>query len=310
MAASFERTCWRDVRIDHPPEWEVVVASGPDDPGRLTFTDRRYHRLDVKWRTLKYVPSIELMLSRHQKRDKTERDKRSPLATGPAPWKGIVNKTSDGWIVHAMRFFRQARLLVEVSLIWPGRRDISLENAVLASATATAMDRQDDSRLWQAMGLSVTCPADYDLRQASPKVGRIQWDFSRMTPNGKIDKQGGLLRIARIAMPDYWLKGRPIRDWLTDQLPADARSINQRRIGQGRHLADEIVSAIKLPLVARARGLQSMRLDLAWICPTEGRVYHVQFTQRRRDERIALPVGWEVSCCRPVPSLAVRRNVG
>jgi len=322
MAASLERTSWREVQIDHPSCWELAVASGPDDPGRLTFSDRRYHRLDLKWRAIRYVPNVDLLLTRHHSRDQKDGRKVSPLTTAPPPWKGLVQETASACIVHAMRHFSGARLLVEASLVWPGRRDIPLENAVLASVATP--DARQDARLWQAMGLSVTCPWQYDLRASSLKVGQIQWDFLAMAGQHKVDKQAAALRVERMAMPEHWLKGQALRDWLAGQLPPGARVISQMCIRQDQqvtpgptrgtwrspHPAEQILSASKAPLAGRIRGLQDVRLDLAWLCPPEGRAYHVQLTQRRTDERVEPLAGLQVRCCRPVPDVAASRNVG
>jgi hypothetical protein len=294
--------------VDHPADWEIAVACGPDDPGRLTLTDRRYYRLDLKWKPLRFVPNIDLMLTRHHKRDQNDQRQITPLATAPPPWKGVVIKTESSRIVHAMRYFTDPRMLIEASLIWPGRRDAAVESAVLASIEP-ASDRKG-LRLWQAMGMSVTCPSRYDLRKFDPKVGRIQWDFSAMRTADKADKSAGVLRVERIALPDRLLNGRGVGDWLSDELGPGARTLNRKRRADLPHAPEEIVSASPAPIGARLRGFQEVRLDLAWMCPVESRVYHVQLSQRRLDDQIELPGGFQVACCRPVPGVAVSRNAG
>jgi hypothetical protein len=308
MAASFDRTSWREIQVDHPADWEVAVASGPDDPGRLMLSDRRYYRLDVKWKPLRFVPNLDLMLTRYHKSDRKDHRQIAPLATAPPPWKGVVVKTDSGRVVHAMRYFSDPRMLIEASLIWPDRRDPAVESAVLASIEPASV--RGDRRLWQAMGLSVTCPARYDLRKFDPKVGRVQWDFSAMRTQEKADRSAGVLRVERIAMPDRLLDGRSIRDWVADELPTGTRTLNQKRRADLPHAPEEIISVSPAPIGARLRGYQDVRFDLAWLCPVESRVYHVQLTQRRTDEQIELPQQFRVSCCRPVPGAAASRNVG
>jgi len=309
MAAVLERTCWREIQVDHPPQWELAVASGAQEPGRLTFSDRRYHRLDIRWRPLKYVPNLDLVLSGYKRKQKGDKTKYSHLTSAPSPWKGLVRKTTGTTVVHAVRFYRDVRLLTDVAIVWPGaRRDISLENALLESLQARQADGQP--ALWQAMGLSVQCPAGYDLRQSSRQVGRIQWDFFKMAGQDKIDKRAGVLRVERIAMPDHLLNGRAIRDWLVDELPAGFHTLRQRTVPQGRHSADELISAAKTGLFARIAGSQQMRLDLAWLCPIEGRIYHVQFSEKRQDEDIALPASWQVNCCKAAPPVRASRHAG
>jgi len=308
MAEQLARTSWRELQIDHPPQWEVAVASGCDAPGRLVLADRLYHRIDVRWKPLKYVPNLELMLARYKRRDKDDKTFYADLSTAPPDWKGVVHKVSGATIVHAGRFFRSSRILTEATIVWPGGRSIELENRILASVKAAEPGAQ--LRLWQAMGLSVTCPARYDLREASLKVGRIQWDFWPRAGNDKAAAAAGQLRVERIAMPDYLLKGRAVREWLAEELPAGSRQLRQRLVGWAGHQVDELVSIGKAPLSARLGGMRLMRLDLAWRCPIEQRIYHVTFTQCRRDEQIVLPEDFAVRCCRPVFVGGASRNVG
>jgi len=311
MSAALARTCWRAVQVDHPPEWEVVVACGPDDPGRLTLADRYFHRLDMRWRALKYVPNMDLMLSKYKQRSKEDKSEITDLKSAPLPWRGVVHKTPRGVIVHAGRFFKPARLLVEVAIIWPERRDLSLESTLLSSIAP--VNSGAGTRLWQAMGLSVTSPSSFHLRESSLKVGRIQWNFS-LEPAEKVAfagvKRRPQLSIERVAVPHYWLKGKALGDWLGEQLPDGWRRLRRRIVPQGPHSAEELISVRKTSIGLRLRGYHQMRLDLAWRCPLEGRVYHVSFVELRRNEEIHLPSQWQVHCCRPVPIPGVSPAAG
>ena len=307
-----ERTFWRGIEVDHPVQWEVAVASGPDDPGRLTFADRRFHRFDLRWRSLKYVPNMDLMLTKYKRRNKGDEARVSDLKTAHAPWKGVVRRTGDAAIVHAGRFFRDSRLLVEAAIIWPARRDPALEAGLLESVRPT--DPDAEMRVFQAMGLSVTCPASFDLAVSSSKVGQIQWDFAPKARRKRRSAGEGaaashtMLRVERIALAKYWLKDTALRDWLGEQ--AEGRRLRSRVVPQDRHTAEEIVSVGRAPLVRRLRGEQRLQLDLAWRCETEQRIYHVQFTELRRNEDIALPKLWNVHCCRPSPAPSASRTAG
>jgi len=307
MAGQLERTSWRSVQIEHPGEWEVAVASGPDDPGRLILADRQYHRLDVKWRTLKYVPNLDLWITKYARRDKKDKTKYSPLATAPGEWKGVVQKKTKGTLVHAVRFFHEPRLIVEVTVVWSSKRDVGLENRILQSVRTP--DVQDRSKLWEAMGMSVVCPREFDLRETDLKVGRIRWDFRAIDAKGKAIKTGPEIRVERIALPDHWLGGKALREWVGEQLPGRYAQLRGRAVPVNRHPAEELVSVGKGPLSGRLRGRREMRMDLIWRCPMEQRVYHVELTEQRRDEEISLPERFEVRCCRPVP-LIEARNVG
>lgn len=311
VSSATVRTCWRGLEVDHPANWEVAVASGPSAPGRLVLADRRFHRLDIKWKPIKYVPDLDLMLGRYKRQDKRKgKDpvKRSALKTAPPQWRGMVCKTPNGSVVNAMKFFRKPRLLVDAAIVWPGHRDMSVENSLLTSLDFVG--DQSAARLWQAMGLSVTCPGNLDLTESSLEIGRIQWTFTVSNKDADAKRRRALLRVERIAMPDLLLKGQAVRDWLAESLPKEYHMLRQRTVPQGRHVADEIVSTAKCPMGARLKGLQQMRLDLAWQCPIEGRVYHIEFAERRKDEEISIPKSWEVNCCRPLPDIGLSRNAG
>ena len=107
------QTCWRGMWIQHPTEWELSHASRLDQPGQCTFTDPAYQRLDVRWRPLTYVPNLQLMLTRYRKHESRDDETELIDLTGAPPeWLGVVRRTPQAWIVHAGRFFREARLLV------------------------------------------------------------------------------------------------------------------------------------------------------------------------------------------------------
>ena len=65
----FDLTCWRGMGIKHPPSWELSTASALGEPGRCAFSDRLYQRLDVRWKSLKYVPNLDLMLKKHRRKE-------------------------------------------------------------------------------------------------------------------------------------------------------------------------------------------------------------------------------------------------
>ena len=154
MAGTLERTCWRGMQTEHPPEWELAVVSGLDEPGRCTFADRYYQRLDIRWSPLKYVPNLKLVLDKHRRRSESEKDRPVCDMDSPPPdWEGVMRQAEPGVVVHAARFFRHLRWLVEATLVWPGRRDLSLERQILESISA--QDPDAPLRLWQAMGITM-----------------------------------------------------------------------------------------------------------------------------------------------------------
>ncbi len=289
--------------MDHPPQWEVALASGPEEPARLILTDRLHHRVDLQWRKLKYAPKLELLLTKHKQRSDRDTAKVSQLKTAPAPWKGVVHKVSETTIIHAVRFFKPVRLIAEVTLVWPDRRDLVLEARILGSICP--LDCEAGGQLWQAMGMSVTCPPIFDLRDADLKVGRIRWDFTTAS------KRGPQLSIQRIAMPEYVLKSGPLRDWARRELPRGSRELRHTTVPQNQHRAEQFISISKGPITGLLQKRRMLHLDLAWRCEIEQRIYSVRYSEQSRDEEeIALPQGWNVRCCHQRPQVSESRAVG
>lgn len=300
MAQRMQRTVWRGMQIDHPDRWELMRASGVGEPGCCLFADPLYQRLEVRWRVLKYVPDLDMMLQKY--RQKTDEElELADLATAPHPWRGVVRDTPDGAVVHAGRFFRQSRQLVEVTIVWPQQRDLELEDAIL-SGIAVAKD-DSERRLWQAGGMSLSIGADFELLDSSAKVGQTRWEF------GAAKSRKPTLTVERIAMSEYWLEGS-VGDWLQQQVPKRHRVLRREAVQYNAHPAQRLISSGKIGTLASLRGLRRVQLDLGWRCPTEARVYHISFWEASRIEQISLPGNIEIHCCRPVPLIGPKRALG
>ncbi len=298
MVLALERTSWRGLRVDHPADWEIALASGYGEPGRCAFADRSYHRLDIRWRKVKRPPNLELTLEKHRLDAKGETRELKPLPSAPAGWHGYVRKAPPGTIVHAIKLLRDQRMLVEATVVWPKRRDIGMESAILASVD---VDASGDRRLWRAMGISLELSSKFDLRKSESKVGRVKWEFATD------EKSGPQLSVERLAMPDYWLKGAPLRDWLDDDLAAQKEIIDRRLVTVGNHRGCSVTSLSKIGAVASLRGLHRLRLDLAWQCPVESRIYRISASQVSAERQMDMPGEPKVECCRHVGEVKRRR---
>jgi hypothetical protein len=291
MDMEFEKTCWRGMVIEHPAGWELAVASGVKEARRCTFADRFYHRLDVTWQEIDFVPQLSLLLDKHRKTAQKQSVKCQDVTGLPAGWEGVVQDTQGGVVVRAARFFAKEKVLAEAALVWPERRDRQLEAAVLERLRPGEKGKE---QLWQAMGLSVTIGAEYELQDAKAPVGKTEWEFAAGAGKGK---EEALVTVTRLAMPKYWLDG-PLRDWLAEQVPATAGQVRQDAVRFNDHRAEQVLSAERIGLIASWRGLRHYRLDVAWLCPTEQRVYHVTCRQRRRDAEVTMPASLRIRCCR------------
>ena len=294
MAVELDRTCWRGMEIGHPVDWELSLASSLDSPGRCSFSDRYYQRLDVQWRPLTYVPQMDRMLDKYRAR----KEKKTTFHDAPhlpAEWHGLARKTAKAWILHAGRFFRERRLLVEVTILWPDKRDKAAERAILASIAA--QDPDAPARTWRASGIEATISGDWELVSGSAQVGRVRWEFRpRKKRRGP---RRAVLTVERIAAPRYWLD-EPLRDWLTDQLPQYSRTIHRGGVQVNAHPGEQLTSRTRIATLPSLRGIRRLRLDVAWQCPIEDRVYHVSYSEPSRRDELVLPEHFQVRCCRPV----------
>ena len=301
MSNELAETCWMGLRMGHPADWELAIYSGPEQPGRCVFADRHFHRLDVRWRALRYVPNLDLILTNHLAKS----DKQMPAAPAeglPPEWLGLVRKTPEGRILHAGRFFRAQRLLIEATVIWPGRRDRGLENAILSSMEV--QDPQAPVRQWQAMGLSLSLGSDFQLVESESNVGQLRLGFRTA------GREPTTLSVERLAMPDVWLK-QPLRDWLAgDGLPQGYRILRQEMAMYNNHRGERLIASARAGTVSALRGRRKVRLDLAWQCPVENRLYRISLMEVTIARETTLPGSLAVRCCQRPPVIGAPRVSG
>ena len=294
MPWALERTSWRGVRVDHPRDWEIALAAGVDDPPWCAFADRHYYRLDLRWQQVDGPPNLELLLEKHRQSPKGELRDVSRISDLPAGWSGLLRKGRDGCVTYAAKVFRDRRVLAEATLFWPGHRDAPLEAVVLNSVAA---DAAGAVRLWQAMGISLELGGEFKLHESSASVGRVRWTFAGP------GRQADTLTVERLAMPDCWLKD-PLETWLAEQLPPRHAVVAKGETTFNGHAARRLLSRTKGNLAAAIRRRRPLRLDVAWLCDAENRLYHVTFSRLSRTEEMELPGSLAVRCCRPVPQVA------
>ncbi len=278
-------TIWRDVKLEHPVDWELFRMNRKDDRWRCCFADRYHQRLDLRWRRLKYVPDLNKMLERHHEKEKA--DKTTVLQGQPEGWLGTVRQTEGGWIVNAGKFFENAKLLVEIVVVWPGKRDRSLENRILQGIRPA--ESESGLKLWKAMGMRVRLSEQYDIIEFKAEAGRVEWIF------GKERKRGPRVAIERIAMPKYWLRGT-LDKWLMSQ------SGEWKIMSRSKEVINGHEAAVQK---AQTRGLlvdslvlkRKVKVEKAWLCEKEQRVYKVSCGATQRSLDIDVPEDVMVYCC-------------
>ncbi len=281
----FSQTCWHGMHFSHPSDWEPAILSGPNEPARCTLADRRYQRLQLYWQVLKQPPDLAQM---YEQLRRSHKDHPVSRLTGPPGWFGLVRKEPAGEVLHAGRYFQDKSCLVQAVFTWPGGRDAELERSVLESV---APQGQADPLLWQALGLSTSVPAAFTMVSARHLVGRIEWEFRRP------GRPAAGLTVVRVGMSGHWLK-EPLNEWLAGQQPKGFRVVRACPVNCGGHPGAELVS-LRGGLLRSLAGRGDYRLDRAWNCSDQGRVYWLTYRQRSAVE-VDWPAQLEVNCCRRV----------
>ena len=297
--SKLETTIWRGVEIRHPADWELAVASPAGKEGQCVFTDRTWQRFDVTWQRLPSIPSMDLLLekfrSEHLKRvGKGAEADLVALSSAPSGWQGFRQTTEQGTITRAMRYDEATTTLLEASVLWPAGRDRRLENELLSEIRL----HQPDSPTWRwrAMGLDVELASHFELRVNTPQAGKIHWEFEAQ-PSGD-----QTLLVERISVPEIWLKGS-LAEWLPKQTPYRSIVLNQRAITVNGHRGQEILSRSPVGRFGSWRGLYHVRLEQAWVCEGENRLYRLGLAQTSRDENLSLPESFRIHCCQPSPAI-------
>ena len=284
-----DNTCWRGMEIAHPPRWELAVASAAQRPGECVFADRHYQRLAVKWKRVKYKPDVSLLVQKFRhKLDKAEDIDLVTLEDLPEPWQGVLQTTPDGQLTQAMRAFEESRTVVEATLIWPGRRKPALEHQVLEGMAPQWED--GPVTRWRALGFDVLLHKRFQLTKSTPHAGRIHWEFDAD------EKAYGPLVIERLSLAGGWMTA-PLHTWMAESLPVGGKVLHQRQVFINGHRAQELCSQNPISKLAGWMGLWRMRVDLAWQCPVENRLYRISYSKRSRVHDIRLPETLTVKCC-------------
>ena len=305
--ADWDATIWHGVEIRHPGDWEVTVASAPDaDQGQCVFADRYWQRLDVQWRRLTGRPTMNILLEKfrsdHIKRVRKVKadgdDPKADLTPLDAPigdWDGFLIDTAGGNMLRVLRIDEEENMLLEASVFCPkGRRNTALEREVLAGITP--LPSEDSLDRWRAMGLDVTLDKSFKMTLNRPMAGEIHWEFE--------DKAEGYspLIVERMAMAEH-VMGRSLPDWMPQQLPANSTVVSQFAETINGHLGQTIISHAPYGRLGGVKVNRNVRIETAWVCPMENRLYRLCRQRITDQETVELPDPLIVLCCRPSPAV-------
>ena len=307
-------TIWRGMEIRHPGDWEVAVASPPGDMGRISLADRNWQRLDVTWRRLRGRPKLTELAEkfRDEHLKGFEKDAKSKkvaltdqevrlldLPDPPAGWAGFMQKRVTGTLVRALKHIPERELLIEIALLWPHRRNEQLEEAILTGLTPLPADAP--TQRWRAMGIDVELDRPFRLELSTPQVGRIHWEFN----DGA--KHCDPLVIERTAMPESYINDT-LANWLPKQQPIGSKVIQQFAVPVNGHPGQYILTRGQAGRMGSLRGRHSVRIETAWVCPLEDRLYRICRSCVTKGEAVPMPDSLELRCCQPSHAVVAQQG--
>lgn len=288
-----QTTIWSNLRITHPADWALALLSPPGPRGRLSFVDRYVQRMDVNYRPVARPIDPEIILSHHRPTKRTGQAPRK-LKRCPPMWAGLEVRSTSGLAVYAARCFAEARMMVEVTILWPDEprrarpRDRHIEKQILAGLEPLPDDAP--LRTWRALGLDVRTPRTFGLNDWRAQAGLVRFEFE--PPRGQTPE----IAAERYALPET-IAG-DLEGWLKAQQPRRARIRSVRPRSFNTHPAWEVVSA-EPHIAPLLRNLIApwMQRDVAWLCPNSQKLYRLSLLARQRSEDIPLPDGLALCCC-------------
>ena len=268
---------WQHVRIELPDDWEMLRFSRDGGQGRCAFADRYQFRLELSWRA-GGPPDMARLASDYLSKLKLDGAMPDATATRSDGWQGIEGHQDGLATTRFARYLVAEHCLVETVFLWPGGRDLPLEERVLASVAAEAAQRGRFQR-WKAFGMDALVTRGLALQDCEVQPASARLTFA----DGREARQETFLRLG---MVPEWLQGS-VRDWLMRQKPRDVALASETASDRDGHAIASVAGSRRATLVRRKSRYEAA----AWLCPADGRLYCVATVGS--DE----PLGGRLSCC-------------
>lgn len=278
---------WRHFRIEVPAAWEMLQFSRNHEKGRCAFADRYQYCLEVSWRQVEGRPDFERMMSDYSAKlaeDGTTKTKNRRYRE----WHGLETRNDQKATTRFGNHYPEKRCVVELVFLWPGRKDLGLEEKVLDSFGIEPPVNQFER--WCAFGMDMYVPKDMPLAECTvlPANADMMFESAKLRVSQRFGRRG---------MVAEWLNGS-VDDWMKTSLVSKAGSVlkQMRRDVRGH-------SVFLLSGQERSRRLftRYYRLEAAaWICPRDKRLYSMVDVRHLKNED-TLPAGdmpgKRLQCC-------------
>jgi hypothetical protein len=279
---------WRNFRLETPADLEMLQFMRDSRTGRCAFADRYQFRLELDWRVVPAPPDFECMLSGYRAR-LVELGMKNVRNVSNGAWEGVYCEGPEGESTRFGRHFPGESCLLELIFLWPGKRDIREETAVLGSV-AEEPAGAGGLRRWRAFGMDLRASPGFVLEQCMVKPARAEMVFT--TRAGMLEEC-----FARFGMVEEWLSD-PVDSWLMGRSP---RNVSAARAGTRQVAGHGVTRVCGTRRAAGVRGLMGRRSRYeaeAWICPSDGRLYSVSRLCDGEPGKADLPpAGRRLTCC-------------
>ncbi len=277
---------WRQWALAVPGDWEMLQFSKTADQGRCAFADRYQFRVELDWRMVTSAPDFGRMLKDYEGVLAREHGFTHLRRGMQGPWQGIAGRQDGRDVSRWGRYFDPPSCLVELVFLGSPRRDTALESAVLNSFRW--MPGEAGWQPWRAFGMGLVVPADLPLTECVVEPARAVMTFV-----GERRPVRWIFR--RLGLADRWLDV-PLATWLDRQAP---RRVKQR-VGTELKAPGHDIRILAGRYMPRGLLNPGGRYDAAaWVCPEDGRVYHVsRITRPARGVSAPMPaIQAMLSCC-------------
>jgi hypothetical protein len=275
---------WRHFRLELPDDWEMLQFSRESRVGRCSFADRYQFRLELSWRTAQGPPDFDRLMSDYLAKLKLDATMPDAASTRVGDWPGLEGHQGGMLTSRFGRHFAGESCLVEAVFLWPESKDERLEEGILKSVAAEP-EHPGRLRRWKAFGMDLLATSGLEMEECRVDPAYARMSFASAQP-------GREETFERLGMVSEWLRVT-VKEWLHQQTPRDVALSSKGSAAERGHAIETIGGSLRAGLVRKPRRHEAA----AWICPEDGRLYHVSTTGAEAGEAAPL-AGRRLSCCR------------
>ncbi len=272
---------WRDIRLELPVDWELLLFSKRRDSGSITFADRYRYRLQLQWREPAGEPDMKRTVSDYASKIRKLHPEAEVRIAKRGAWHGVERSSFGETTARFLRYFGGDNLLVEC--VFPAFSQPSLpvdERQILAGVHPS-----DEVGRWIAFGMDLNVTGGMALEhcQVQPGLASLTFcDEERIPVRQRFSRRGMLGR---------WLSGS-VEDWMELQVPAELEGARRHVEVHNGHEVRILTGSFQKRPSGGWRKLRQNYRAAAWICGEDGRLFHEEASGPGE-----LPDVHSLSCC-------------